>query len=185
MSDRLTWIWSPIPLDFQYLLWEAPEPTRWVTVGASLLGSPYSREKNFDWRPSVELQARTLLSQSFALDGSLLSQFEIKRASSARTSRTLGLRLGPLLQIEQRLSLLVSAWVLNEAGTTRARYLGELPPASQDPRSQARWRFPLEFQIQFNPSARWSLIATGQLHRLGYESGYTGSATYFSFVHYW
>lgn len=183
LSERLTFVWSPLPLQARYLI--HADESQWMTAELSFFGSIYSRDKDFNWRPSLQANWRLGLGSDVALDAEILFQADIKRSPVA-FARTLGVRAGAFLQIARSLWLKPSAWVFHEEGATFMRYLGAVPPSVRGSEAGiGRWRFPFELDLGVSVHRQWEILLNVQLYALGYEAGYYGIPAYLSVVHYW
>ncbi len=184
ITERLTLVWMPLPFEFHYLLQKDERQS--FTLGASLLGSAYARDKDFVWRPSLQVGWKRRLADRLAFEGELFGQSEVKRSTKNTLAWDFALRGGLQYQPFRRLAIGASLLVLEEYGETLARYLGEVPPGNRGEESQSwRLRYPVEIDLTLTLHRQWEIQGNLQIFRFGYPAGYTGLPLYLSLVHYW
>lgn len=184
-TERLSLVWMPLPFQARYRL-QQDDQGWWVLEGA-FLGPVESRDRNFDWRPRLEIQGFRRFHESLAWTASVFGQFEVKRVAEPKLAKTWGLGSGVHVQLTDRLALKTQAWIWNETGFAWAHYLGEIPQGNQGPADvrQARWRYPLEAQVAWSFGPRWEASGRVIWYRLGYESGDWSAPLYLTVTHRW
>ena len=173
----------PLPFQFKYLLFKSANTS--LTLDTVLLGSLYSRYKNFDWRPSVTFSGRRAVSSVLALNAEAFLQAEIKRSTEERLARTVGMKSGTLLQLSKSIAIIPSISIINERGRTVAKYVGELPASVEGMEFRtSRWRFPLSFDLLFSINRRWEIWLNTNYYRLNYEENYSSLTTFLTTIYY-
>lgn len=185
ISPRVTLVWTPLPFEVRFLAHSDEE--QWLTTAFALLGSSYSRQKNWGWWPYFQAIYSRKLSPTVAWEEELLVQFEVRKSGEDRLSQTVGLRTSLGYQLAPRFHLKPGAWVLNETGEIRARYVGRIPPGNTGTRSQsARWRMPLALDLSWTLDPQWEMQTSLNYFSFGYEAeGFTSGSIFITAIHYW
>lgn len=151
LSDRLTLVWSPLPLQVRYQAYR--DSVSFLGIYFNLLGPTYARGYDFNWSPTLHLTYRRKLTSIFALQGTLIGEPEVK-SKQAVGNGTSGLQLATWFQVVERLAVAFKPHFLWESGDPRSRYFGELPP---DRSEKSRFLFPISAEIEGVLSRRWQV----------------------------
>lgn len=180
-SPYFTLIWMPLPLQFRALLYEK-EGLYWLTLEAAFLGSLESRDRDFDWRPEVQLLNQYRIHPQIALRSEALFQSEIRRGSENIFSYTTGMTIGTLWQTTSFLSVNLEVGFLYEQGLTRARYIGYY---NTDETNPPRVRYPVFFDFRAVFTSQWEVSLKGEIDYFGYSGVERGGSAYFSVAYSW
>lgn len=184
VSEKVTLIWMPLPLQVRYQIFDSE--SQWLATEFALLGTTYSRDRNYNWRPSLQLDHRYRLGPHFALDSQLLFQFDIRRTSDNPVNFILGLKLLPKVQLTSNWMIGAGFSVWRETGETPGPYLGAMPSDVNGPTALgSRWRLPLEFETRWQFRPQWEIHLKSQIFTVGYPPGYFGWPMYLTLWHYW
>lgn len=185
VTDWFTLVWMPLPLEARFRIFDNADWS--FSAGAAFLGFIQSRNRNFDWRPSIQLLGRRRLNAWFALDAEFLGTMEITRDGYGNPGFLGGLRLAPWFQVADRLGFSVGIMPQLESGAIRSRYVGALPPGNTGPESEGglRYRLPLTFGLVWAPFDQWELQFDTWFHRIGYPNDFTSASMFLSVVHTW
>jgi hypothetical protein len=155
---------------------------QWVTAELALFGPPQSRDRNFEWRPSLDFIWRRKLSAALALDSGFGIHAEVSRTAEKNISRAYIGRIGALWQMLDRVAVLPSVQVMNESGSMKAMYLGEVPVGDG-------WRVPLGLEIATvlyrDQRRQVELGLQGTWFHLGYENDFTSFPVYLTLAYSW
>lgn len=148
LTDSLTLIWAPLPLEIRYQFFQNLESFFGFTfIG---IGPTYSRGFDLNWSPTLHLTYRRKLVQDIALEGTLLLEPEVNSADPLG-NRTLGMQFAVWYQLWNRAALALKPHILYETGAPRSRYFDLLPPG----RNGNRWIFPIFVDFQAVLSRQW------------------------------
>lgn len=167
-TEDLTVIWSPIPLHFRYRFLTR-EKWSFFTEFA-FLGLATAREKDFNWRPFLSLQAQFHWFPRVHLGFELHDTIDIKRGGQTSLGNMLSFRLKSRVTPASFLSFDGWADLVLESGQVRARYPGGLPPDVDDPSNRYRVLFGLSATLL--PVPFFELRGDLDLYALGYSGGY-------------
>jgi len=157
LTDNLTLIWTPIPLQFRYQFYR--NSTSFVGLYFSLLGPTYARGYDFNWSPTLNFAIRRKMSEYLAIEGTIIGEPEINRNNPLGAS-TYGVQWATWFQASDNWALAVKPHFLWEMGDPRSRYFGQLPPGRD---GASRAVFPIYFDIEGMIFARWQVNVEYQL----------------------
>ncbi len=183
--EKLTLVWAPLPFEMRYLFYQNEE--MWLSGHTSLLGSIYTRDINFYWRPDLGFVLRKKVTPWLAFESELFLQLEVKRSREDALARTYVARQGALFQPFPFLLLSASLLALNEKGETIARYLGAVPKENQGSQAseKSRWRFPLSTDVILQLSPQWQILFNLTFYHFGYGGEKVSAPLYVSLVYFW
>jgi hypothetical protein len=182
-SFSLTWM--PLPFAFKALL-AGDGRDEWVAAEVSVLGALFTRDREFDWRPAVELMARKRVAPDWALEAGLLGQFEVRRVRQENYGLTAGLRAGAHWQASRAFWVRPSLWLWLERGETRASYLGRVPDSYKGGAVlPPRLRMPIQLELGVSVHRQWDVSLRMAFFSVGYDAGYFSAPGYLSVTHFW
>lgn len=174
-------------MEAHYLLHQSEQS--WWTLGAAFLGSTYTRSKDYNWRPSLELHSRHKIfgeaHKNWALNFSFLPSLEIKRASQNNLAHVLEWRAGIIHQVTSWLAITPMASLVLEKGETLSRYSGAWSSQHRGVEANSmRTVFPLELMIEAQAHRQWALQLNIRHFSLGYVAGYRSTPVFLSLLHF-
>jgi hypothetical protein len=167
-TENLTVIWAPIPLHFRYRFLTREKWSFYTEL--AFLGLATAREKDFNWRPFLSVQAQFQWFPRLQLGLELHDTIDIKRGGQTSIGNMLSMRLKSRAIPASFLS--IEGWtdLVLESGQVRARYPGALPPDVDDRTSRFRVLFGLSATLL--PVPFFELRADLDLYAFGYTGGY-------------
>lgn len=178
LTDRLTLVWMPLPLQFRYLIHQGNQ--FWIATDFALLGQVQSRLKDFDWWPSFSISSQLKLSQVMAAQFEIFVQPEFKRGRDHNSSQSSELKSGVLLQVNDRIALNTTLSALYESGEVRARYPGEVPMDQGK-----KIRYPISVKAFYSFNRNWELELDYKIYSVGYEKSFISTPIFFVLTHRW
>ncbi len=185
LSDVFTLVWMPLPLEARLRLIKTEEFT--LSLGAAFLGQIQSRNRNFDWRPTMQVLGRWKTGRDWALELEALSVVEVTRDPFGNPGWLGLVRVSPWWQALDRLGVSAGIGAQVESGAIRSRYVGGLPGGSVGAESEQglRRHLPLFFAMEAVPWDSWALRAEGWSYGLAEETRFLSASCFLSVIHTW